>query len=268
MARTMHPLRVKPRRSRRGYERTGEACLVLYCLKNVTIFNMKQNIRKAFKFRLNPSEEQHRKMIEFSGANRFVWNKALATNLFRLEHKQPILWYQEMAFWLKLWKQSDECGFLKDVHSQTLQQTLKQLERAFKDGFDKTQPLKRIPVFKRKGQKDSFTYPQGFKLEQESNRVFLPKIGWVKYRNSRGVIGDLKNCTISRRGKHWYVSIQVEYETDIKRHNSTSMVGIDMGIKRFVTLSDGSYISPLNSFRKLSKKLGGISNLMRKILKD
>lgn len=216
---------------------------------------MKQIIRKAFKFRLTPNSDQLQKMIEFSGANRFVWNKALAMNLFRLEQKQSILWYQEMAFWLKLWKQSDEYGFLKQAHSQSLQQSLKQLERAFKDGFDKTQPLKRIPVFKRKGQKDAFTYPQGFKLEQSKNQVFLPKIGWVKYRNSRKVMGDMKNITVSRRGEHWYVSIQTEYEAEMPRHSSKSIVGIDMGVKRFATLSDGSYIQPLNSFRKLSKKL-------------
>jgi len=216
---------------------------------------MEKTIRKAFKFRLNPTSEQTQQFVEFSGANRFAWNKALAKNLSLLESKKPILWYQEMNFWLGLWKKSDEYSFLKQAHSQSLQQSLKQLERAFKDGFDKKQPLKRIPNFKRKGQKDSFTYPQGFKLEQSKNKVFLPKIGWIKYRNSRQVIGDVKNMTISRKGKYWYVSIQTQYETDIKRHQSSSIVGIDMGITRFATLSDGSYIEPLNSFRQLSKKL-------------
>ncbi|SIO44647.1 RNA-guided endonuclease InsQ/TnpB family protein [Nitrosomonas cryotolerans] len=216
---------------------------------------MKQIIRKAFKFRLNPNSDQAQKMVEFAGANRFVWNKALAMNLFRLEQKQPLLWYNELSFWLKLWKSSEDYGFLKTVHSQPLQQALKNLEKAFKDGFDKKQPLKRIPKFKKKGLSDSFRYPQGFKLEQESSKVFLPKIGWVKYRNSRQVIGDVKNMTISRKGGYWYVSIQTEYETELKRHSSTSMIGVDMGVTRFATLSDGSYVEPLNSFRKLSKKL-------------
>jgi putative transposase len=216
---------------------------------------MKQTIRKAFKFRLNTTSEQSQKMIEFAGMNRFVWNKALSINLFRLENKQSMLWYNELAFWLKLWKSSEEYGFLKQCHSQPLQQTLKNLEKAFKDGFDKKQPLKRIPTFKKKGTSDSFRYPQGVKVDQACNKVFLPKIGWVKYRNSRQVVGDVKNMTISRKGKHWYVSIQTEYEADMKRHVSTSMIGLDVGITRFVTLSDGSYVEPLNSFRKLSKKL-------------
>jgi putative transposase len=214
---------------------------------------MKKTIRKAFKFRLTPNSNQVQKMVEFAGAHRFVWNKSLAKNLALLAQKQPILGYQEANFWLGVWKKSNEYGFLKQAHSQSLQQTLKQLENAFKDGFDKNQPTQRLPQFKRKGQKDTFSYPQGFKLD--ANRVFLPKIGWVKYRHARQVIGNLKNCTVSRRGKQGYVSIQVEYEAQILRHESTSMVGIDLGVKRFATLSEGSYIEPLNSFKKLAKKL-------------
>jgi len=140
----------------------------------------------------------------------------------------------KLAFWLKLWKSSEDYGFLKTVHSQPLQQTLKNLEKTFKDGFDKKQPLKRIPKFKKKGLSDRFRYPQGVKVDQ---------------------VGDVKNMTISRKGKHWYCSIQTEYESELKRHESTSMVGVDMGITRFATLSDGSYVEPLNSFRKLSEKL-------------
>ena len=50
----------------------------------------------------------------------------LALNLHRLEHKQALLWYQEMAFWLTLWKSSDEYAFLRDCHSQVLQQSMMQ----------------------------------------------------------------------------------------------------------------------------------------------
>jgi putative transposase len=65
-------------------------------------------IHKAFKFRLNPTTAQAQQMVEFAGANRFVWNKALALNLARLENKQPLLWYFELVYWLGLWKQSEE----------------------------------------------------------------------------------------------------------------------------------------------------------------
>lgn len=240
-------------------------------------------IRKAFKFRLDPTTEQAQQMVEFAGANRFVWNKALALNLSRLENKQALLWYFELVYWLGLWKQSEEYAFLKAVHSQPLQQTLKDLSRAFSDAFDKTQPLKRIPRFKKKGAgggaaggagggagggaRDSFRYPQGCKLDEKANRVYLPKIGWVKYRNSRQVIGDIKNMTVSRKGGHWCVSIQTEYEAQTSPHPSTSMVAIDLGVNRFATLSDGSYLEPLNIFKQLQEKLAFAQRRLSKKVK-
>ena len=234
--------------------------------ENVTIIAMKITIRKVFKFRLSPSADQAQQMLQYAGINRFVWNKALAMNLFRLEHKKPMLWYNELDFWTKLWKQSEEYSFIKEAPAQTLQQTLKNLERAFKDAFDKTQPLKRIPRFKKRGASDSFRFPQGFKLEQQANSMFLPKLGWVRYRNSRHVVGDVKNITVSRKNNHWYASVQVEYETESKYHTSSSIIGIDMGIKRFATLSDGSYVAPLNSFKQLSQRLAFLQRqLSRKV---
>jgi len=216
---------------------------------------MKKTIRKAFKFRLKITPEISQYLANFAGGSRFVWNKALALNLFRLETKAPLMWYHELNFWATLWKQSDEYGFLRELPSQAIQQKLKDLEKAFKDGFDKNQPLKRIPVFKKKGQHDSFRYPQGFKVDQEKSQVFLPKIGWVSYRNSRKIIGEAKNITVSRKGKHWYVAIQTEYEAELLPHKSTSIVGIDVGIKQFSTLSDGTVYAPLNSFKAKAAKL-------------
>jgi putative transposase len=224
---------------------------------------MNKTIRKAFKFRLNLTPETSQKLVNYAGGSRFVWNKALALNLARLQQKQPILWYEELNFWVTLWKKSDEYSFLGDLPSQVLQQKLMDLDKAFKDAFDKNQPLKRSPVFKRKGKSDSIRYPQGFKIDQSGNRLFLPKIGWVRYRNSRKIIGVAKNITISRKGKHWYASIQVEYEVPIVAHKSTSIVGIDMGIKRFATLSDGSVYEPLNSFKTAAKKLARLQRQLK-----
>jgi putative transposase len=223
---------------------------------------MTKTIRKAFKFRLKVTHETDAKLNNYVGGCRFVWNKALTLNLDRLNNNLPILWYQELNFWATLWKQSDEYGFLSDVPSQALQQKLKDLDKAFRDCFDKNQPLKRCPVFKKKGLSDSIRFPQGFKIDQQLNQVFLPKIGWVKYRNSRKIIGEPKNITVSRKGKHWYASIQVEYDTMDMPHKSTSIIGIDMGVKKFATLSDGTVYQPLNSFKGKAEKL---AKLQRKL---
>jgi len=137
------------------------------------------------------------------------------------------------------------------------------LDKALKDAFNKKSP-KCFPIFKKKGLHDSFRYPQGFKIT--SNVIYLPKIGWIPFFKSRDIEGNLKNVIVSRKGKHWFVSIQTEREVAEPAHTSTSSIGIDMGVKRFATLSDGTYYEPLNSFKALQKKLAYEQrNLARKV---
>jgi putative transposase len=69
------------------------------------------------------------------------------------------------------------------------------LERAYAHFFARRADF---PRFKKKGQSDSFRYPQGVKLDRASSRIFLPKPGWLHYRNSRDVLGTVKNVTVSQ----------------------------------------------------------------------
>ena len=158
-----------------------------------------------------------------------------------------------MSFWLRLWKQSDEYGFLTDCHSQVLQQKLMDLDKAYRDGFDKKQPLKRMPKKHKRTLHNSFRFPQGFKLE--GARLYLPKLGWVNFFKSQKIVGKAKNVTLSKKGDHWYVSIQVEAEVTKPMHPSSTAVGIDLGIAKFASLSTGEYFDAVNSFRKEEKKL-------------
>ena len=209
-------------------------------------------ICQAYKFRLKTNKDIAQQLGQFAGSCRFVWNKALALIKNRLEHNIPIFWYNDLASLLRLWKQSDEYGFLKDTHSQILQQTLKDLDKAVRLAFTKGNGIG-FPKFKKKYRHDSFRYPQGFKIDNK--RIYLPKIGWVRFHKSQEVNGTPKNATVSRYGNHWYISIQVKQEIPEPLHPSASAVGIDMGVRRFATLSNGTIYRPLNSFRKLEKKL-------------
>jgi len=205
-------------------------------------------IRKAYKVRLKTNNNIENYLLRYCGSSRFVWNKCLAMNLDRLEKGHRILWYNEMAFWLTLWKRSKEYGFLKECPSQVLQQKLKDLERAFKDCFDKSQPMKRAPVFKKRGLGDGIRFPQGFQVD--NRRLFLPKIGWVGFFKSCIITGKIKNITLTNQGGQWYASIQVEQEIKIGKHASATEIGIDAGIKCFAAFSDGTLVEGVNSFRK------------------
>ena len=136
---------------------------------------------------------------------------------------------------------------------------MKDLESAFKNFFSKRS---NFPKFKRKGEKESFRFPQGCKLEQQNNRIYLPKIGWVRYRNSRDVVGTIKNVTVSQKCGKWYVSIQTEFEIENPTPNGGE-IGIDMGIARFATLSNGEYFEPVNAFKTHKGKLAKLQRQLK-----
>jgi putative transposase len=121
------------------------------------------------------------------------------------------------------------------------------------DCFDKKQQSKKFPRPKKKGLDDSFRYPQGFKIN--GNNIYLPKLGWFKFRQSKKIMGLPKNVTISYKSGYWYISIQTELSISEPVHPATSMVGIDVGIARFATLSTGGYFKSRNYTRQLEKKL-------------
>ena len=149
------------------------------------------------------------------------------------------------------WKAQPETLWLKQTHSQPLQQTLKDLERAYVNFFEQRADF---PRFKKKGVSDSFRYPQGCKLDQGNGRIFLPKLGWLRYRHSRDTLGELRNVTVSQSGGKWFASIQTRREVGAVQPTG-GIVGLDMGIARFVTLSDGSHLDPLNSFKKHQQRM-------------
>ena len=207
-------------------------------------------ILKAFKFELMPNGAQVHKMKQFCGCSRFVFNRALAYQNEQYQKDNSFKFsYNKIANLLPEWKH--ELTWLKDCHSQVLQQSIKDLDKAFENFFAKRA---NFPNFKCKGEQDSFRFPQGCKLEQENNRIYLPKIGWVRYRNSRNVLGIIKNVTISQKCGKWYVSIQTEFEQETPQPKGGE-IGIDMGIVRFATLSNGEYFEPINAFKNLKGKL-------------
>ena len=202
---------------------------------------------QAFKHELMPDGEQERDMRRFSGARRFVYNKALALQKTNYEVGGKFIGYVGMANLLPEWKKEFE--WLKESPSHTLQQALKDVERAYKNFFEKRAAF---PRFKKKGCADSFRFPDAkqFVIDQANNRVKFPKLGQMRYRNSRDILGAAKNITVSKSGKKWFASIQTEREVEQPIPTATSAIGIDMGIVRFATMSDGSFIKPLGSFKK------------------
>lgn len=221
---------------------------------------------QAFKFELRPNGQQQRQMRRFAGARRFVFNKALALQKARYAAGEKRIGYAGLCKELTAWRHSAETPWLADAPVHPLQQALKDLERAYASFFAKRAAF---PRFKKKGHADSLRYPdpKQIKLEQGDSRIFLPKLGWLRYRKSRDVPGTLKNVTVSSSGGKWFASIQTERTVAQPLPQATSAVGIDMGIARFATLSDGTVFAPLHSFKTHAARLARYQRAMRRKVK-
>ena len=217
-------------------------------------YNRRMQRLQAYRFELMPNGEQQRDMRRFAGSCRFVFNKALAMQKENHEAGKAFIGYVAMAKHLTAWRNSVDTPWLKDAPCHPLQQALKDLEKAYKNFFAKRADF---PCFKRKGSGDAFRYPdpKQIKLDQANDRLFLPKLGWLRYRNSRDVMGEARNVTVRQSGGKWFVSIQTQREVALPVPATTTAIGIDVGIARFATMSDGTHIAALNSFKKHQQRL-------------
>ena len=219
-------------------------------------------VRQAYKYRLRPDPTQERDMRRFAGARRFVWNKALGLQRERQTAGLDPLPYAALCRELTCWRHDPSTDWLLEMPIHPLQQTLKDLCRAFANHEEgRADP----PKLKKKGKTaDSFRYPdpKQFRLDQGNGRVRLPKLGWLRYRNSRPAPGDPKQATVSLSAGRWHVSVQTERDVPDPAAPSGPPTGMDAGIKRLAVLSDGTTFLPfdpdgkhLNAKRKAQKAL-------------
>lgn len=211
-------------------------------------------IHKGFQFRLQPTPQQEQQFRQYCGSVRWVWNRMLAerSESYKATGKSPSAYTQIKQ--LPALKQQEETTWLNTVHSQVLQDAVLDLDDAFNRFFSKQNGY---PKFKSKhGRKQSFSYPQGVKVSD--GKVWLPKIGWVRFRKSREIEGVIKRATVRRKASGWYVSLLCEVEieppvaVEVTPENS---VGIDLGSIDLVTLSDGRKVGNPRHYRTAERKL-------------
>ncbi len=211
---------------------------------------------KAYKFRLFPTKTQRSKMERTLDLCRWVYNQTLAYRKDAWEKEGRSTSKYETNNLLPGWKV--EKPELIEVHSQVLQNVQERVELAFKAFFRRVRSGEKpgYPRFKGKGWYDSFTFPQsGFKLV--SGKLRLSKIGDVKIKLHRPIEGKIKRLTIRRTstGK-WFACFSVEIDDPPKPPwKDGSMVGIDVGLESFATLSNGEKIDNPRFFRSEEKAL-------------
>jgi putative transposase len=207
---------------------------------------------KTYRYKLRPSRGQSLVLEQWLGACRYVYNLCL--------DYRKTLW---QSYHLNLKKndaQKELAALAKEIpwiavlHSQTLQEVTDRLWIAY-DGFFKSG--KGYPKFARRGHYRSFAFKQGVKLHPHTSTVKLPKLGKIKYRNSRALPADalIKRAAVSQQADGWYVSLCVETDIAPLPVAANASVGIDVGIKALATLSTGETIANPKHLQQAQQRL-------------
>ena len=197
-------------------------------------------LNKAYNFRLYPNKENQVLLSKHFGSVRFIYNTMLKFKQFYYDKLGINLSNGELSYALTHLKKLEEYSWLNEINSQTLQATLRDLDRAFTNFY---QGRASFPKFKsKKTNKFSFRVPQAVSIVNGNKlKIFKFKKG-IKVKQHREIIGTIKNATIKLNpsGKY-YVSLIVEYESQIPtkpKFEYNSAVGVDLGIKTYATLSN------------------------------
>ena len=209
-------------------------------------------MRKGVKFRAYPNKEQKDLINRTLGCCRLVYNKGLDMRKTAYAAGKKPSYGQTSAMLTEL-KKTEAFSFLKEVDSIALQQSLRDLDRAFVNMFQKRA---KHPVFKNKRDtRQSYrTINQGDNIRIAGKYLKLPKLGYVKIKQSMEV-GHINNVTVERTptGKY-FVVLNVDFEPEF-RPNAGCMIGIDVGIKEFYSDSNGNVVNNPKYLEKSMRKL-------------
>lgn len=209
----------------------------------------------GLRFRLNPTPAQTAACVRFAGARRFVWNWGLGQRKTHYETTTTTLSLSELDKRLTQLKRQPESVWLTEIDSQLLQQALRDLDQAFRRFFDHTA---RFPHFKsKKHDRLTFRIPQRIKVQPGT--VWLPKIGWVRFRQSRAIEGRITSATVSQDAcGHWWVTLMTE--RPVAPHpprpiDPSNIPGIDDGVADLVVLSTGEKVAAPRFLRQAERRL-------------
>ena len=209
-------------------------------------------IYKSYKFRIYPTVEQEILLVKHFGCVRYVYNYFLNERKEKYLNENISLNYYDNQRALTQLKKEEDKKWLKEVSNQTLQASIRNLDIAYKNLFNKQN---KYPKRKLKKHKNSFTISQCGRLED--GKISIPKfregIKVKIHREVKGKIGKM-NITKTPTGKY-YVSIFTEQEVEEDLPKTNKQVGIDLGLKDFVITSDNKKFKNNRYTKKYARKL-------------
>lgn len=222
-------------------------------------------IRKSFKYELFPTETQKGLIEQHFGCCRFIYNWGLEQKIRAYESNRKISCF-DLIKQLTILKNREEYIWLKDVYSQSLQMSIRNLDNAFTTFF---KAQNKFPKFKSKynGRK-SYQCPQKVKIDFENNLIQIPKIKKVKAAIHRKFEGDIRTCTVSKTPTNrYFISMVVEISDNLPVRpviKEETSVGIDLGIKDYIITSNGLKVENPKYLRKSEQRLKALQRRFSK----
>ncbi len=217
---------------------------------------------KAQKVRLYPNKAQQQIISSQIGGARYVYNRALALRKFAYQRFGIKIGKYALINHITKLKKREKTSWLKEIDSQAIQQSIANMDKAYQHFFKGGG----FPKFKSKHHsRQSYQYPQRVKIE--GNKVFLPKVGWVKCKGLRKeFVGKIKTVTVSYEAYQYHASILIDVENNAIKpcSNPSKAIGLDVGVSLVVTDSDGNKVKPLDLARELKKLRLRAQQLSRK----
>ena len=210
-------------------------------------------MQKGFKARIYPTKEQQNTLLKMFGSCRFVYNYFLAERIRSYKEDGVSLSYNKTANMLTILKRDRDHLWLNECDSMALQESLRNLDRAYQNFFKGNS---KFPRFHSKHGKQSYrTRNQAGGIRIAGNAVRIPKVGFVKCKGLKTFDGRILNATVSMSASgKFYVSLCVELD-EVAHGNNGCVVGLDVGIKEFFTDSNGNSVANPKTYRKHEKKL-------------
>lgn len=218
-------------------------------------------VQRAYKYRFYPTQEQEQQLAGTFGCVRFIYNRFLRVRTDAFFNEGKRVGFNDTCRMLTELKQQPDTAWLQECSNVVLQQSLRNLDTAFKNFF---QGRAKYPTFKKKHGKQSARYTtSGFRWK--NGEIWLAKMDApLDIRWSRNFIGEPSSVTVSKDAAgRYFVSILVEEETKTLPV-ITKMVGVDLGLKHAAILSDGTKIPNPTYLRKAEKKLAKAQRRMAK----
>lgn len=214
-----------------------------------------QPIQRALRFRLEPTAEQEQALARFAGARRWAWNWALEQRRAHYAETGKTLGTAPLCRQLTELKRQPEYAWLYEINAQLPQQAIRDLDQAFAAFFSKRAAF---PRFKsKKTDRQRLRIPQGVRLSK--GRIVLPRLGSIKIRQSRAVVGALGGATCKQDATgHWFVTITETLPVDLPATvsaNPERVLGLDRGLKDLIVGSDGSRVAAPRWYRMSERRL-------------